>query len=182
MGLVFSGFGLSAFLFSFISRIFFPGDTSSFLLILAVGTACPMIMGHFLVRPIPFPRSSPPPDGPRPVSAVSVEATSPLLGHDDHLDGYEEEAQQQHSTNEEISPLMSRRRALLAGDVGLTNVSGKKLAKSTDFWLLFSILSLCTLSSILCAFFLLLTASCSGGNWAHVYQQRGIHVPSFVCV
>ena len=99
-----------------------------------------MIMGHFLVRPIPLARSSPPPDGPRPISAVSVEATSPLLDDDDHLARYEEP---QH---EEISPLMSRRRALLAGDVALTNVSGKKLAKSTDFWLLFSILSLCTLS------------------------------------
>ena len=143
VGLVFSGFGLSAFLFSFISRIFFPGDTSSFLLILAVGTACPMIMGHFLVRPIPLARSSPP-DGPLLVSAVSVEATSPLLAHDEgRVAGYEEP---QHSANEEISPLMSRRRALMAGDVGLTNVSGKKLAKSTDFWLLFSILSLCARS------------------------------------
>lgn len=156
-----SGFGLSAFLFSFISRIFFPGDTSSFLLILAVGTACPMIMGHFIVRPIPLPRSSPPED-PEPVLTASDQATSPLLGHGRAAE-YEET---QHPANEGISPLMSRRRALLAGDVGLTNVSGTKLAKSTEFWLLFSILSLCTF------FFLLLGAFvdgvCSSGNRAYV--------------
>lgn len=56
-GIVLSGFGLSAFFFSTIASIAFPGDTSSFLLVLAVGTAFPMIMGFFLVRPIPLPAS-----------------------------------------------------------------------------------------------------------------------------
>ncbi|KAF8959541.1 MFS general substrate transporter [Flammula alnicola] len=54
-GLVISGFGLSAFFFSSISHILFAGNTSAFLLILALGTSCPMIMGYFLVRPIPLP-------------------------------------------------------------------------------------------------------------------------------
>lgn len=52
-----SGFGLSAFLFSTIAHAVFPGDTSSFLLILAVGTSLPFIPGFFLVRPIPLPPS-----------------------------------------------------------------------------------------------------------------------------
>lgn len=56
-GIVLSGFGLSAFLFSTIAHIGFPGDTSSFLLVLAVGTSLPMILGLFLVRPIPLPPS-----------------------------------------------------------------------------------------------------------------------------
>ncbi|TDL18446.1 MFS general substrate transporter [Rickenella mellea] len=56
--LVISGFGLSAFFFSTIAHLFFPGDTSALLLLLALGTSFPMIMGFFLVRPIPLPSSS----------------------------------------------------------------------------------------------------------------------------
>ena len=56
-GIVISGFGLSAFLFSTIAHVAFPGNTSDFLLILAVGTALPMVLGFFLVRPIPLPHS-----------------------------------------------------------------------------------------------------------------------------
>ncbi|KAK7444060.1 hypothetical protein VKT23_015457 [Stygiomarasmius scandens] len=54
-GLVISGFGLSAFAFSTIAHLAFPGDTSSFLLVLAIGTSFPMILGYFFVRPIPLP-------------------------------------------------------------------------------------------------------------------------------
>lgn len=55
VGIVMSGFGLSAFLFSTISHVLFPGNTSDFLLVLGLGTALPMVMGFFLVRPIPLP-------------------------------------------------------------------------------------------------------------------------------
>ncbi|KAL5508642.1 hypothetical protein ACEPAH_6261 [Sanghuangporus vaninii] len=54
-GFVISGFGLSAFFFSGLARILYPDDTSSFLLLLALGTSFPMIIGFFLVRPIPLP-------------------------------------------------------------------------------------------------------------------------------
>jgi hypothetical protein len=54
-GIVISGFGLSAFLFSTISHVAFAGNTSSFLRLLAFGTALPMVLGFFLVRPIPLP-------------------------------------------------------------------------------------------------------------------------------
>ncbi|KIM42690.1 hypothetical protein M413DRAFT_70185 [Hebeloma cylindrosporum] len=54
-GLVISGFGLSAFFFSSISHLLFAGNTSAFLLVLALGTSFPMIMGFFFVRPIPLP-------------------------------------------------------------------------------------------------------------------------------
>lgn len=56
-GLVISGFGLSAFLFSTIAHIIFPGNTSDFLLVLAIGTSLPMVIGFFFVRPIPLPHS-----------------------------------------------------------------------------------------------------------------------------
>ncbi|KAA1479102.1 MFS general substrate transporter [Dentipellis sp. KUC8613] len=55
VGIVISGFGLSAFFFSSLSHILFPGNTSDFLLILALGTALPMILGFFFVRRIPLP-------------------------------------------------------------------------------------------------------------------------------
>ncbi|KAJ4479063.1 major facilitator superfamily domain-containing protein [Lentinula aciculospora] len=56
-GLVISGFGLSAFLFSAIAHLAFPGNTSSFLLLLALGTSFPMLVGFIFVRPIPLPPS-----------------------------------------------------------------------------------------------------------------------------
>lgn len=52
-----SGFGLSAFVFSTIAHVIFPGDTSEFLLVLAIGTSLPMIVGFFFVKPIPLPLS-----------------------------------------------------------------------------------------------------------------------------
>lgn len=55
VGLVMSGFGLSAFFFSSISHMLFPGNTSDFLLVLGLGTAIPMIFGFFFVRIIPLP-------------------------------------------------------------------------------------------------------------------------------
>ena len=59
-GLVISGYGLSAFLFSTISHIFFAGSASSFLLVLALGSSFPMILGFFFVRPIPLPEEEDP--------------------------------------------------------------------------------------------------------------------------
>ena len=53
-GLITSAFVLSAFFFSTVSNIFFVRDTSAFLLFLSLGTSIPMIMGFFLVPPIPL--------------------------------------------------------------------------------------------------------------------------------
>jgi hypothetical protein len=57
-GLVLSGYGLSAFFFATIASIAFPGDTSAFLLILALGTAIPMLLGLVIVRQIPLPSTN----------------------------------------------------------------------------------------------------------------------------
>lgn len=57
VGIVISGFGLSAFLFSTIAHVIFPGDTSEFLLVLAIGTSVPMVLGFFFVRPVPLPHT-----------------------------------------------------------------------------------------------------------------------------
>ncbi|KAF8632395.1 hypothetical protein AX17_004836 [Amanita inopinata Kibby_2008] len=198
VGLVVSGFGLSAFLFSTVARIVFPGDTASFLLLLSLGTAFPMIMGFFLVRPIPLPPSTRKhqgmikshankrgamgldiEEGEAGGSAGASDSQTPLLKYDDlegrqgvvyvadvdvegeheaererlvggaddypPLDGEQEEGRLIMSGTESLGMHrrhLSRRRALLLGDVGLTNVFGKGLIRSRDFWLLFTILSL----------------------------------------
>ena len=61
--LVSAGFGLSAFLFSTISRTLFAkipslGNTSHFLTLLVLGTALPQLVGVWLVAPVPHGESS----------------------------------------------------------------------------------------------------------------------------
>jgi hypothetical protein len=56
-GIVLSGFGLSAFLFSTLAHTLFSGNTESFLLVLVISTALLMIIGFLFIRPIPFPAS-----------------------------------------------------------------------------------------------------------------------------
>ncbi|KAI6035885.1 major facilitator superfamily domain-containing protein [Pisolithus marmoratus] len=58
-GLVLSGFGLSAFFFSTLAHILFPGDTSAFLLLLALATSIPMLIALFVMRPVPLPPTHP---------------------------------------------------------------------------------------------------------------------------
>ncbi|KAI0310364.1 major facilitator superfamily domain-containing protein [Amylostereum chailletii] len=86
VGIVMSGFGLSAFFFSTLSHLLFPGNTSDFLLVLALGTALPMILGFFFVRPLPLPTHPPYRrlsfDAPRPVPR-STSQTRLLLSDDD---------------------------------------------------------------------------------------------------
>ncbi|GLB43770.1 putative nodulin-like [Lyophyllum shimeji] len=131
-GLVISGFGLSAFLFSTVSRVAFPGDTSSFILLLTLGTSIPMILGYFLVRPIPLP----------PIVSAKIVAQGAQNVH---------EASDQLET--ESSPLLASSQDVLQASVQLSgraaiskglapNVFGHELFASTDFWLLFTMLAL----------------------------------------
>lgn len=50
-----AAFGLSAFFFSTLGAIFFPGDTSGFLMLLASGTSGVILIGSFFLRVIPYP-------------------------------------------------------------------------------------------------------------------------------
>lgn len=52
-GIVLSGFGLSAFFYSFISHEAFPGSTDDFLLALAVGTSISVLLGAFFITVVP---------------------------------------------------------------------------------------------------------------------------------
>jgi hypothetical protein len=95
--LVISGYGLSSFVFTTIFHFFFAGNTSAFLLLLALGTSIPMIMGFFLVRPIPLPvqDSSHIDEGhdQHQLDAISSaldphnSSSTPLLDHDDFAGG-----------------------------------------------------------------------------------------------
>ncbi|PWZ02829.1 MFS general substrate transporter [Testicularia cyperi] len=73
--LVLSGFGLSAFFYSSLSHLLFPGNTGDYLLLLAFGSMTSMIIGLALVRIIPTPLE--PPAG----SASSASPTSPTRGY-----------------------------------------------------------------------------------------------------
>ncbi|KAI6040972.1 major facilitator superfamily domain-containing protein [Pisolithus marmoratus] len=58
VSLVFSGLGLSAFLYSTAANTLFPGDTSAFLLLLALATSISALVALFVVRPIPLPSTA----------------------------------------------------------------------------------------------------------------------------
>ncbi|KNZ80818.1 hypothetical protein J132_04247 [Termitomyces sp. J132] len=143
-GIVISGFGLSAFLFSTVSRIYFPDNTSSFLGLLALGTSLPMIAGFFFVRPISLPTT--------PGRSSLEEARGSREDRDEEVD---DEHSGEQSTllplsfpslrtpSPSPSPSSQLRPPSLPRHPTntLINIHPPKLFKSIDFWLLFSILS-----------------------------------------
>ncbi|KAI5117521.1 hypothetical protein M0805_009529 [Coniferiporia weirii] len=130
-GLVLSGFGLSAFFFSTLAHVLYPGDTSSFLSLLALGTSFPMILGFFLVRPIPLPAANDATPAARRVSFSEIphdgfahsagvdgvfggdalvfehhndSRTTLLSGHRPQPHSEREESQYVHEEHEEVAP------------------------------------------------------------------------------
>jgi hypothetical protein len=173
----------------------FAGDTSSMLLLLALGTSFPMIIGFFYVRPIPLPpfesarateasfRDSAVVDA----SAVFQQdnnSETPLLGEDRDEDGQTlEYVVPEYRNSVELSPPLSvesghrrsrsrreRNRSLGARAStlldGQPNIHGKALWKSPDFLLLFLILSLCETKSS--CFSSDNSSVCSKRNWFDV--------------
>ena len=150
-----SGYGLSAFLFSAISHLYFAGGASQLLLLLSLGSSFPMMLGYFFVRPIPLPEENP--NHERYSEASSYDqydnGHAPLLDHDniEHISGQDDDDAQigadlelsssLRSQNSKISRPSSSHGTPMALDM-LPNVYGKKLWCSSDFWLLFSILSI----------------------------------------
>ncbi|KAF9067639.1 major facilitator superfamily domain-containing protein [Rhodocollybia butyracea] len=160
IGLVKSGFGLSAFLFSTIAHIAFPGNTSSFLFLLSLGTSFPMLVGIFLVHPIP------------PVSSDTyheIDHASPSV-HDDDIqmhptahrsetlegdlghrqpsmpaDGYFRGVQGGHAI--ELGSPQVLRSPHVSGPA--LNIYGVRLWKSIDFWIPFATMSLLSGSGLM---------------------------------
>lgn len=116
-GIVVSGFGLSAFIFSTVAHTIFPGDTSGFLLTLALGTAVPMVLGWFLVRPCPYPE-------------YTAGAVNENDGREEPDDGSSlpNETTQLIGKNDHDQPL---------------SITGLALMRTIDFWVLFWFMSLC---------------------------------------
>ncbi|WVR04228.1 hypothetical protein IAU60_001228 [Kwoniella sp. DSM 27419] len=52
-GTVLAGFGLSAFLFSSLGHTIYKGDAGGLLVLLAIGTGVPMILGSVFISPVP---------------------------------------------------------------------------------------------------------------------------------
>ena len=161
-----SGYGLSAVFFSSIAGWFFPGDTSLLLLVLALGTSLPMIMGFFLIRPIPLPAHQGYDIVEDPDEAIRrdnshdgfldydfIEPSHPhYVQHDEDPDRQgltyrrlPEEIQLDASV-EELPSQPRRSRSMSQGVAAsldlLPNVHGRRLFWNGDFWLLFTILSI----------------------------------------
>jgi hypothetical protein len=147
-GLVISGYGLSAFLFSTISHVFFAGSASPLLLILALGSSFPMIIGFFFVRPVPLPEEDSDTDS----SACEHrnDSYTPLLTHDPDTNGQDDNDDARIGV--EVNPSSPSRSQhcetssrSLSSDAGMPpNVHGRKLWCSSDFWLLCTILTIRT--------------------------------------
>ncbi|KAJ7702436.1 major facilitator superfamily domain-containing protein [Mycena rosella] len=143
-GLVLSGFGLSAFFFSTLAHILFPGDTSSFLLLLSCGTALTTALGFFFVRAIPLSIA----DGSEHtvVGTVAAEAEATIFHHDHEserplLSEAAAPSVEDESTGRATSHSRSHSRTKQDAVEG-PNIYGRALWLNPDFWLLFAILSL----------------------------------------
>ncbi|GLB33203.1 putative MFS general substrate transporter [Lyophyllum shimeji] len=135
-GVVLSGFGLSAFLFSTTSRVWFAGNPSSFILLLSLAPSIPMMVGYFLVRPIPLPPAE------RPGGAQDSRHLWHKVEAQDHQDGETRALLPSPRSHPMLSPPVSLSRRAAVGQGLPPNVYGRKLWLSKDFWLLFTILSL----------------------------------------
>lgn len=178
VGVVLSGFGLSAFFFGTLSNWLFPGDTSSFLLFLALGTSLPVIVGFLTIRPVP-PHFQPD-HGERPnngglttLNDPNLNSSSHLLGDPDHGDDDAEASYADveavaaypeavsaieitHSTERRRSveltssrsPSTHHRNSFTSSKHTIPSfesidMHGRKLFTGWEFWLLFTILTLC---------------------------------------
>jgi len=115
-GMVVAGFGLSAFVFSAIARAIFPGNTSGFLLTLAVGTASPVVLGWLLIRTCPYPDHIP---------RATVEDGDPADSDDASL------------PPGETTQLIRK-----DGRIERPDITGLVLMRTVDFWIIFWIMSL----------------------------------------
>ncbi|GJJ07849.1 hypothetical protein Clacol_002055 [Clathrus columnatus] len=155
VGVVLSGFGLSAFYFSALSNWLFPGDTSSFLLFLALGTSLPVIIGFFTVRPVTGITSTEHGNGDSHADEDLNSSSHLLANPGEDIDTVEVVAAYPevvsavdipHSSERrrsvELSPSASRShsRHLSLDALETIDVHGRQLLKGWEFWLLFSIL------------------------------------------
>ena len=123
-----------------------------------------MILGFFFVRPVPLPEEEPNREVYSETTSSADEqrnsSHTPLLNHDLHIDEQDDDPRIEVEPNPllrspdcETSRRSLSRGAAMALDM-LPNVHGKKLWCSSDFWLLFVILSIRTLPAYLQSLFI----------------------------
>ena len=123
-----------------------------------------MILGFFFVRPVPLPEEELNREVYSETSSSAYEqrdiSYTPLLNYDPHINGQDDDDAQigvelspsLRSQSRETSRESLSRGPAVALDM-LPNVYGKKLWCSSDFWLLFGILSIRTFTCLLQSLF-----------------------------
>ena len=148
-----AGFGLSAFFFT---TLVLGSTTSTFLLILALGTSSLMLLGLFFVRPVPIPgqESSQLEDGDDDVQEPALSpnyqhrnhSRTPLLNDDSIKNRYSRtefttDGEHSNSVGGVMEVTHSVQVSRQKHSIPL-NVHGKALLCNLDFWLLFCISSM----------------------------------------
>ncbi|GJN89485.1 hypothetical protein Rhopal_002471-T1 [Rhodotorula paludigena] len=134
LSVVLSAFGLSAFFYSSLSSLFLhpradTDVTSSFLLLLALGSLLSMLVGLLFVRPIPRETRHPASDAREAEEApVEAEATLP------------EAEEQAGGSGTERTPLL---RSTSSKSIEERNIAGWALLRELDFYLIFLFNGLC---------------------------------------
>lgn len=162
-----AAFGLSAFFFSTLSSWLFPGDTSSFLLVLAVATSATIFVSFFFLRVIHLPRTigytaiadsgsgsnvlhrtksgeSIPRQETEPGTASSS-STHPVIDERDPATLDETSSILSKSSEEEDLEAASTKHKQSSSVDGMhVDIRGLALLKEVDFWLLWFMLGLMT--------------------------------------
>ncbi|KAF9062603.1 major facilitator superfamily domain-containing protein [Rhodocollybia butyracea] len=138
LGLVVSGFGLSAFLFSFIAQHAFPGQTSYLLLTLALGTALPLLIGVFVIQPIPL--LVPSTHESVAVEADDIDSRTPLISSISQNVIAESSVASESSSSRGSNQI--GKKSMPEDSALLKHFHGRKLFASVDFWILFCNFSL----------------------------------------
>jgi len=141
-----AAFGLSAFFFSAISTIAFPDNTSTFLLVLAIGTFCMIFISSFFLLVVPH--------GPSYSALTSEQDRQQPLGNPLHRMQPTNVPDSESSYSDETSSLVSHQHDgaeddtknvdSLAHDSHHLDIRGLAMLPRLDFWLLWTLLGLLT--------------------------------------
>ncbi|ODN91358.1 hypothetical protein L198_05869 [Cryptococcus wingfieldii CBS 7118] len=167
-GAVLAGFGLSAFLFSFLGHLVWPSDSGGLLGLLAVGTSVPMLLGGLFIHPV-FPEEPHPEyehldqdepgvevvvedyDSPALSRTTSLEMSrsidlsrsrSPARGRDHHPHAHFAPLPHPSHPSHPSNPPQKRSQSLSSLPPTSLHHSPLDILQTPDFWLLFSILAL----------------------------------------
>lgn len=131
-----SGFGLSALLFTTISAIIFPDDTSGLLFLLGVGTVATISVAIIFLRLVTTPYGLLPSDEPHRKDSNHLERTN------------SRDTRSTHEQSDETSSLVSSPASEEIGDISghshhnHINITGMALMRTGKFWLLLVMLGL----------------------------------------